>query len=173
MLVTTTRHTLSVLALFLMFLGLDARPLHAETLTRPQVRKLLKARLAQAFAVDAEIQRDLMQLARVQTAIFPAVLPSSSPEQTKLAQDQATLAQIQYQISQLKSLLAALNEAYAVDAQIQMTQKQIAALRRQRRKGPLVRQQIAALKALKATLQASLAGIQAQISSLQKTITPL
>jgi len=148
----TTRSTLSALALFLMFLGPAASSARAQTLTQAQVNQLLKQRLAQANALNAQIQ---------QTVAFPAVV----------AQLQAALSQVQYQINQLQLLQAALNQAFAVDGLLQNLQRQIVQLAGLPQTAVVI-QQIALLQAAMSNLQASLSTIQAQISGLQSTITP-
>jgi len=148
----TTRSTLSSLALLLTLLGPAAGSGRAQTLTRGQVDQLLQQRLAQANALNAQIQ---------QTSAFPAAV----------AQFQAALANVQYQISNLQQLRAALDQAFAVDALLQKLQARIVRLARLP-PTVLVIQQIALLQANMANLQASLSMIQAQISTLQSKITP-
>jgi hypothetical protein len=111
----TTRHTLPAFALLLAFLGLDARPTHAQTFTPPQTQQLLKIRLMQANALNGIIQ----QLNTSPTAQVP-----NSSVQSTIALYQGALANVQYQINQLQQLGAALNQAYAVDRLIQNPQNQ-------------------------------------------------
>lgn len=153
MLVTTTRNILLVLALFLTFLGPAAIPARAQTLTRAQVRKLLKIRFAQATAVFKQIEKEQQLLAR-----FPAPIVQSA-----IAQDQAVLSQIQAQISLLEQLLADLDLAFAIDRLIQNVQK---------KGGGKGRSNGAVRRATIANLQASLSMVQAQISNLQSQIIP-
>jgi hypothetical protein len=148
----TTRSILSALALLLALLGPATCSVHAQTLTRAQVDQLLKQRLAQANALNAQIQ---------QTVAFPTVV----------AQLQAALSNVQYQISILQQLRAALDQAFAVDGLLQDLQGQIVRLA-SRPPTAVVIQQIALLQAVMANLQASLSTIQAQISGLQAQITP-
>jgi predicted polyphosphate/ATP-dependent NAD kinase len=158
MLAAITRTTLSVLVLFLMYLGLAAQPARAQALPRPFIKKLIKLRTKQAYAVDAEIQKTQKFLAQVQ-ATAPFAVPNV---QAILSQEQAVLAQIQAQINLLTQLLATEDQAYAVDGLIQKTQKRIKEAKNQTDK--------AVLQALLTALQADLAQIQANINVLQAQI---
>lgn len=158
MLASITRTTLSALALFLLFMGPAAPPARAQVLPRPFIKKLIKERTKQAYAVDAEIQKTQKFLAQVQ-ATAPLAVPSI---QAVLSQEQALLGQIQTQISLLTQLLANLDAADAVYDLIQKTQKLINKTKNQTEK--------IALQTLLAALQANLAQIQANINALQAQI---
>lgn len=158
MLATITRTSLSVLALFLMYLGPCAQPARAQVLPRPFIKKLINERTKQAYAVYAEIQKTQKFLAQV-SATAPLAVPSV---QAVLSQEQAVLAQIQAQINLLTQLLANIDAAYAVNDLIQKTQKKINEAKNQTEK--------TVLQALVAALQADLAQIQANINVLQAQI---
>jgi hypothetical protein len=157
MLASTTRTTLSVLALTLLYLGPAAPPAHAQVLPRPLIKNLIKFRTKQAFDVDGEIQKTQKFLAQL-----PAGSPAAATVQTVISQEQALLGKIQTQINLLTQLLANLDAADAVFDLIQKTQKQINKTKKQAVK--------TALQALLSALQADLAQIQANINVLQAQI---
>jgi hypothetical protein len=158
MLAVITRTTLSVLALFLMLLGPAARPARAQALPRPVIKKLIKLRTKQAYAVYAEIQKTQTFLAQVQ-ASAPFAVPNV---QAILSQEQAVLAQIQAQINLLTQLLATEDLADAVNDLIQKTQKRTKEAKNQTEQ--------TVLQALLTALQAELAQLQATINVLQAQI---
>lgn len=113
---TTMRRTLPVLALLLTFLAVDARPAHAQTFTRPQVRQLLRIYVMQANALNRIIQM---------LSTNPTAQIQGSAVQSTIALYQGALANVQSQINQLQQLAVALDQAYAVDALIQNPRYQL------------------------------------------------
>jgi|GEM_PF-2959620 hypothetical protein len=186
MLASLTRIAPSVLALLLMYLGLAAPSVRAQALPRPFVVKLIKQRIRQAYAVEAQIQQMQQLLAQVQATAPFAV----SNVQSAISQEQAALAQIQTQINLLTQLLATEDQAFVVWDLIQKIQKRINAVQQPGKKkhsehedkkkhskhegkgtGAVAQEaETAALQTLLAALQAQLAQLQAQINALQAQI---